>query len=338
MLKIDLFLNASDPSAAAAEAAVLEAGGCSGIASFEGPHDPFLPLALAASGTSKAQLYPAIAVAFARNPMILANIGYDLQVISKGRFMLGLGSQIRPHIERRYSMPWSKPVARMRDMVRAIRAIWQSWESGEALNYLGEFYQHTLMTPIFSPGPNPHGPPPILLAGVGPAMTRMAGAEADGFLIHPLNTLGSLQTLTLPKLRQGLSDSGRADSALEIICQVIVAIGDDPQSLEKSRSMARAQVAFYGSTPAYRPILECQDRAELQPRLRELSLTGNWQEMSALIDDELLDQIIVSGSADEVAARLLEERGQLIEHLALVSHSLDPAPLLAVLAELLRRG
>ena len=333
MIKIDLFSDPANPANAAANAAQLEAAGCHAIASFEGPHDPFLPLALAATTTSKVQLYPAIAVAFARNPMTLANTGYDLQLISKGRFALGLGTQIKPHIQRRYSMPWSHPVQRMRDMVRAIRSIWHSWETGEPLKYEGQFYNHTLMTPLFNPGPNPYGPPPIYLAGVGPAMTKMAGAEADGFLIHPLNTMKSLQELTLPKLKQGLADSNRPESSLTIICQLIVATGNDRETIAKSREMARMQVAFYSSTPAYRPILACHGYEDIQPQLRDLSVAGKWQEMPALVEDRLLDQIIVCGTAQEIATKLCEERGQLFERLALTSQIADQQPLLQIIAE-----
>ena len=197
----------------------LEAKGYAGAFTFEGPHDPFFPLLLAARASERIQLYTAVAIGFARNPMILANIGWDMQALSKGRFLLGLGTQIRPHIVKRFGMPWSKPAMRMKEMVLAIKEIWRCWEEGDRLDFRGEIYQHTLMTPVFNPGPHPFGPPPILLAGVGPKMTEVAGEVADGFLVHPFGTHESLRELTWPALEGGLARAGRDRSALEVSAQ-----------------------------------------------------------------------------------------------------------------------
>ena len=316
-MKIDVPLLVGNPAEAAVAAERLESAGCDGLYSFEGPHEPFLPLAIAARHTERALLYPAIAVGFARTPMVIAQVANDLQLLSKGRFALGLGTQIKPHIERRFAMPWSKPVARMREMVRAIHAIWDCWEQGGALDFRGEFYTHTLMPPLFNPGPNPHGRPPLFLAGVGPDMTAMAAAVADGFLIHPLHSERSLRELTQASLDRGLAQSGREARHVQRCCQVMMAVGRDATELRKAREVARAQVAFYSSTPAYKPVLDCMGRGGLQPQLRELTRAGDWAGMASLIDDELLDAVVVSGDPDEAARKLVATRGAVADRLCL---------------------
>lgn len=314
--KIDAFINTVNPAEAAREAAALDAMGCDGIASFEGPHEPFLPLAVAAQHTESALLYPAVAIAFARNPMMLAYLANDLQMLARGRFALGLGTQIRAHIEKRFSMPWSHPVERMQEFVSAVRAIWASWEKAEVLNFRGQFYNHYLMPPLLNPGPNEYGTPPIWLAGVGARMTRMAASTADGFIVHPFHTLVSLDQLTLPSLRAGSGARSRELGSLEVCCQVIVAVGRDEEELKASTEAARLQVAFYGSTPAYKPVLDCVGLGELQLELNALSKQGEWQKMGDLIGDDLLKQIIVAGTPEEVAEQLVCERGKLVDRIA----------------------
>jgi probable F420-dependent oxidoreductase len=322
-LRIDAFINTTNPAEAGDMSVALEEMGCEGIGTFEGPHEPFLPLAVAAQRTRSVRLYPAVAIAFARNPMIMANLANDMQLLSEGRFCLGLGSQIRPHIEKRYSMPWSHPVERMSEFVAALRAIWHCWEHNEKLEFRGKFYTHTLMTPIFNPGPNQHGWPPIALAGVGERMTTMAGEMADGFIVHPFNTMTSLQKLTLPALRAGMAKRSKKLGNLEINCQAIVAVGRDDKELRSSMDAARMQIAFYGSTPAYRPVLECSGLGELQSQLNLLSKEGKWQEMQEQIDDELLHSIAVVGNPDEVADKLVTERGALVQRIAPSMHVMD---------------
>src|SRR5262249_13833598 len=197
-------------------------------------------------------LTTAIAIAFARNPMLCAYMANDLQLLSRGRFVLGLGTQIRPHIERRFGQTWSRPNARMREFVRAIRAIWRAWDTGERLDVRGEFYTHTLMTPFFSPGPNPHGRPPIALAGFGPAMIGVAGEVADGWIVHPLNSPSYVRTVGLPALERGLAKAGRTRADVEISCQTITMIGSNDEEIAMARAKAKGQIAFYGSTPAYK--------------------------------------------------------------------------------------
>ena len=284
---------------------------------------------MAAEHTERLELITAIAVAFARNPMTLAHLGYDLQLQSQGRFILGLGSQIRPHIERRFSAPWSRPAARMREMVLAIRAIWGAWHQGQPLDFRGEFYTHTLMTPVFNPGPNPHGLPRIFLAGVGPRMTEVAGEVADGYLIHPFHTPEFLEQVSLPALERGQSRRGSTPDRFEISCQVIVGTGRNEQELEAARNGARAQISFYASTPAYRPVLECHGLGELQTELRLLSKQGQWLEMAGRIDDRLLDRIAVIDRPERLGARVRERCGQLADRVSLISPMAPDPELLA---------
>jgi probable F420-dependent oxidoreductase len=326
MLKIDGALLAQDLAHAGGEARRLEELGYDGGFTFEGPHDPFFPLLLAARETSRLELATAIAIAFARTPMLLANLGNDLQAFSKGRFILGLGSQIRPHIERRFSMPWSKPAARMRELVLAIRAIWRCWNEGEKLDFRGEFYTHTLMTPFFDPGPNPFGCPRIFLAGVGPRMTEVAGEVADGFFVHPFNTRESVRDVTLPALERGLAASGRRRADCQVSHQLLIATGGDDEELDRARSAVRTQIAFYGSTPAYRLVLESRGWGALQPELNLLSKRGQWPEMARLVSDEVLEAIAVCAPPRELAAKIRERTQGVSDRVSLLAPwAPDPA-------------
>ncbi|MBP8925746.1 MAG: TIGR03617 family F420-dependent LLM class oxidoreductase [Pseudomonadales bacterium] len=305
-IAVDGAMLVENPADAGPLARQLEDAGYDGAYTFEGRHDPFLPLAIAAGATEHLQLQTGIAVAFARNPMLLANLGYDLQLLSRGRFMLGLGSQIRPHIEKRYSATWSHPAARMREMVLAIRAIWDCWEQGTPLDFRGEYYTHTLMTPVFNPGPNPHGLAPIYVAAVGPHMTEVAGEVGDGILVHPFNTPRFVADQLLPALERGRRKSTHSRDSFSVSCQFIVASGLDAKEQADNLALARGQVAFYASTPAYRPVLDSHGCAELQPRLNALSKQGKWQEMSSLLSDELVAEIVISGTPEEVGERIRE--------------------------------
>jgi probable F420-dependent oxidoreductase len=303
-VQIDGALLAADLRETGAAARAMEAQGFDGLLSFEGAHDPFLPLAVAAEHTTRVRLTTAIAIAFARNPMLCAYLANDLQLLSGGRFVLGLGTQIRPHIEKRFGQPWSRPNARMREFVRAMRAIWRSWDTGERLQFRGEIYTHTLMTPFFSPGPNPHGRPPIVLAGFGPAMIAVAGEVADGWIVHPLNTPAYVEAVGLPALARGLARSGRGRGDVEIACQTIAMIGSTDAEVAAARMKARGQIAFYGSTPEYRVMLDHHGWGHLQPELNRMTKQGQWGEMMALVGDDMLDAIGVSGRPAEVGRRL----------------------------------
>ncbi len=282
----------------------LESLGYDGVYTFEGPHEPFMPLLLAAEHTTSLQLTTAVAIAFARNPMTLANIAYDLQLASQGRMTLGLGSQIKPHIEKRFSMEWSRPAARMREMVQAIQAIFASWNDEVPLDFRGEFYRHTLMTPMFNPGPCEWGPPPIVLAGVGPKMTAVAGEVADGFMIHPFSTEKFMRETTLPALAAGLATRGRTLADFEISLPAMVAVGNSDGEIEQAREAFRMRLAFYGSTPAYRVVLEPHGWGEVQTELNRLSKTGGWGEMNSLITDEMLDAFVTCGTPHTIANAL----------------------------------
>ncbi len=294
----------------------LEAAGYDGAYTFEGPHDPFLPVLLAAEHTERLELATAIAVAFARSPMTLAQTAYDLQLVSEGRFILGLGSQIRPHIEKRFSMPWSKPAARMRELALAIRAIWACWHEGAPLRFEGDFYRHTLMTPFFNPGSNPFGPPRLWLAGVGPAMTEVAGEVADGFLVHPFSTERFLREVTLPALERGFERAGRSRDGFEISFPLMILTGDSEADIAVAEDGVRRQLAFYGSTPAYRRVLDAHGWGDLQPELNRLSKEGRWEDMGDIIDDELVDVFTVRGTPEEIAPRVLARYGDLVDRIS----------------------
>ncbi|WP_421120313.1 TIGR03617 family F420-dependent LLM class oxidoreductase [Aquihabitans daechungensis] len=294
--------------------------------SFEAKHDPFIPLAVAAEHTDRIALGTAIAIAFARTPMTLANVAWDLQTVSGGRFVLGLGSQIRPHIEQRFSMPWGNPVARMEELVRGVRAIWSAWETGERLSFDGEYYTHTRMIPAFDPGPNPYGAPPIFTAGFGPQMTQVAGRVADGFLVHPVNSRRSLQELTLPALERGAVQAGRSLADLEVVCVTIIVTGRTEEELGRSREAVRQQLAFYGTTPAYLPVFELHGYGDLHPELQALARQDRWEEMAALVDDDLIETIAVVGEPNEVAAKLRARLDGISGSVSLVNNRApDPA-------------
>ena len=291
--------------ARAAEAAgALERDGYDGGWTAETSHDPFLPLLLAAEHTSRLELGTNIAVAFARNPMIVANIGWDLQTYSKGRFILGLGTQIQPHIEKRFSMPWSHPAPRMREFVAALQAIWSAWQDGTKLRFEGDFYTHKIMTPMFTPEPLAHPVPKVFIAAVGPAMTEMCGEVADGHLGHPFVSRRYLDEVTMPALERGMRRAGRDRSAFELSAEVMVATGENDAELKTATDAARKQIAFYGSTPAYRKVLELHGWGDLQTELHRLSLEGEWDRMGSLIDDDMLSAFAVVGPVDTVADAL----------------------------------
>ncbi|MFP4512854.1 MAG: LLM class F420-dependent oxidoreductase [Acidimicrobiales bacterium] len=310
-MKVDSGIGGLDGVAVAAQQA--QQRGYDGVWSAETSHDPFMPLLLAAEHTDRIELGTAIAVAFARNPMTLATTAWDLQAFSGGRFTLGLGSQIKPHITRRFSMEWSHPAPRMREMILAIRAIWDCWTNDTKLDFRGDFYSHTLMTPFFNPGPNPHGDAKIFIAGVGPLMTKVAGEVCDGFLVHPFTTDAYLRDITVPALEEGMAISGRQRSDFEVSLTAFVVTGTDEAEIDKAKAAARGQLAFYGSTPAYRPVLEHHGWGELQTELNRLSKQGAWQEMAGLIDDEMLATFAVIAEPDQVAAGLKERFGGLLD-------------------------
>ena len=294
------------------QARQVEAEGYAGAWATETGHDPFLILANAAEHTSTLELGTGIVVAFGRSPMITATLANDVQLLSKGRVLLGLGSQIKPHIEKRYSMPWSRPAARMREYILALRAIWTSWNEGTKLDFRGEFYTHTLMTPFFSPGPNPYGPPKVFLAAVGELMAEVAGEVADGILIHGFTTQRYMREATMPALMRGLEHRKRSRESFQVSYPGFVITGT-PEEQEAARPIVKGQIAFYGSTPAYRPVLELHGWGELQVELNRLSKLGEWEKMATLIDDDVLDAFAVTAGPSDVASVVHKRYGDLVD-------------------------
>jgi probable F420-dependent oxidoreductase len=320
---------------AGANAARQEGQGYDGLWTAETSHDPFFPLLLASQQTERVELGTGIAVAFARNPMNLAQIAWDLQAASEGRFILGLGSQIKPHITKRFSMPWSSPAARMREMILAIRAIWTAWNDGSKLDFQGDFYTHTLMTPFFDPGPNPHGNAKIFLAGVGERMTEVAGEVCDGFLCHGFTTERYLREITLPALERGAAKAGRTLADIEISGPAFVVTGATEEEMAKSVAGTKQQIAFYGSTPAYRPVLELHGWGELQDELNAMSKQGQWKEMGELITDDILDTFAVVAEPEKLAAGINERYGDVVQRLSFYApYESDPGRWTGVLDDL----
>ncbi len=327
-MKIDARLETLDDVAGVARA--LEAAGYDGICSVEIDHDPFLPLAIAATATERATLSTSIAVAFARTPMIVAALANDLQLLSRGRMCVGLGTQVRAHIEKRFSMEWSKPAARMREFVLALHAIWDCWEHGTKLSFVGEFYTHTLMSPFFSPGPHSFGRPRVAVAAVGDRMTEVAGEVADGVILHPFSTLEYIRAATLPALERGLASRGRDRDGFEVNGGVLVAVGHDDAAIEAAREALRAQLAFYGSTPAYRPVLDVHGWGDLNDELGTLARRADFDAMRALVSDEVVDAFGVTGTPSAVARELAARYDGVLDRLTLFTpEGITPDPELA---------
>jgi probable F420-dependent oxidoreductase len=325
---------------AAASAKETEAAGYDGAWTSETAHDPFFPLLLAAEHTERIELGTSIAVAFARNPMTLAHIGWDLQTYSGGRFILGLGSQIKPHITKRFSMEWSHPAPRMREMILAIRAIWHTWQNGAPLAFRGEFYTHTLMTPFFTPNAadvEPFGVPKIFLAGVGELMTEVAGEVCDGFICHGFTTERYLREVTLPALGRGRVKAGKTMEGFEIVGPSFVVTGNNEAEMAAAESGTRQQIAFYGSTPAYKGVLELHGWNGLHEELNVLSKKGAWVEMGNLITDDILNTFAVVGEPEQIAAELLRRYGDVVQRVSFYApYKSDPDRWRQVLADLQR--
>ncbi|GAA4417532.1 TIGR03617 family F420-dependent LLM class oxidoreductase [Actinokineospora soli] len=334
-MKLDSGGYAATVSEAADAVAAAEAAGYDGAWVAETKLDPFVALAVAAERTSRIDLVTGIAVAFARNPMTVAVAANDLHLLSGGRFVLGLGSQVKPHITKRFGMPWSHPAARMREFVLAVRAIWEAFETGEKPAFAGEFYKHTLMTPFFNPGPNPHGNPRVWLAAVGPLMAEVAGEVADGLLCHSFSTERYLREVTIPAVERGRAKAGKPLDGFEISGPSFVASGSTDAEVEAAVAETRSQIAFYGSTPSYRPVLELHGWGELQDDLNALAKRGRWAEMPALITDEVLHAFAVVGDPATAAAEIDRRYGDVVQRMTLTtSGPPDPARWAPVFAAL----
>ncbi len=311
----------------------LAAAGTSGVFTFEGSHDVFVPLVLAAGTGVPLDFYTNVAIAFPRSPLHLAHTAHDLHVLSSGRFTLGLGSQVRAHIERRYGSTWSEPAERMKEMVQAVKAILCVWQDGTTLDFRGRFTAHTLMPPTFNPGPTRHGVPPVVIGAVGPRMTDVATAVADGLIVHPLNSARSLQNHTSPAIERGLTRAGRDRTGFTITAGAIVGIWEHDSRRAAVCAALRAMVAFYGSTPAYRILLEADGYGELQPELHRLSREGRWADMPGLIDDDVLDRFTLRGTPAEVGVALKARYDGVADRVALSPQGgLSPSALAELVA------
>ena len=291
----------------------MEAAGYDGIRTAEMNHDPFFPLLLAAEHSEKLEIATSIAVAFARSPMNLANIGHDLNAYSKGRFTLGLGSQIKPHITKRFSMQWGAPADQMRELVLAMRAIWANWYEKEPLEFVGKYYKHTLMTPAFTPEDKEYGAPRVILAAVGPRMTEVAGEVADGMIIHPFSTMPYINNVTVPAIEKGLAKAGKSREGFELSYSCFVITGRDEAEYAASKKAAQERIAFYGSTPAYKGVLDSIGCGELQGDLNKMSKQGRWKEMGELITDDMLNEFGVMGEPDDIAPQMLARYGSFVD-------------------------
>jgi len=316
MMRVDGTVMTARPEEMPAAARELEELGYDGVFTAETSHDPFLPITLAALETERIELATGIAVAFARNPMSTAVIGNDLQLYTKGRFILGLGSQIKPHIEKRFSMPWSEPAKRMREFILAMRAIWACWNEGDKLDFRGEFYRHTLMTPFFNPGSNPYGIPKVFLAAVGERMTEVAGEVADGILLHGFTTERYVREVTMPALERGWARAGKQRGDFELSGPMFVVTGTNEEEYEAARRGTKQQIAFYGSTPAYRGVLELHGWGDLQGDLNRLSKQGEWTQMGELVDDEILGAFAVTGEPEEIPRKMLDRYGDVVDRIS----------------------
>jgi probable F420-dependent oxidoreductase len=290
--------------------------GFDGIWTFETAHEPFLPLVLAAEHSSRLSLGTSIAVAFARSPTILAQIAWDLARFSRGRFILGLGTQVKGHNERRFGVKWERPVEKMREVILAVRAIWDCWQNRTRLNFQGEFFKLTLMTPFFSPEPHEYHRIPIFVAGVNRRMCQLAGELCEGFHAHPLHSARYLKERVLPNIEIGLTQSGRQRHSIEISSSIFVIPTDNPAEAAKYESEIREQISFYASTPPYRPVFELEGWGDVADELKALAARGRWPEMPALITDEMLDRFALRGTWSELPEKVLKKYAGLLDRVS----------------------
>jgi probable F420-dependent oxidoreductase len=312
-MRVETAIPLNDWRAVGAAAQQAESLGFDGVLSFEIANDPFTPLAFAAVATERIRLGTAIAVCFPRSPMVVANLAWDLQTQSKGRFTLGLGTQVKGHNERRFSMPWSPPLPRLREYVEALRAIWRCWEKGEKLNYVGKHYQFTLMTPEFSPPASGLPPIPVTIAAVRPGLMKLAGTVCDGVRLHGFATRKYLEETALPQITAGLEKAGRDRSQFEIWGGGFIATGKDEEAVRQQIEFVRYRLGFYGSTRSYHGVLEAHGWEDLGLKLHEMSKTGRWSEMAAQVPDDVLEAFTAIGTYDEIGAKVEERFGGLTD-------------------------
>ena len=309
-------LSSKNLSAVPAEAAWAESMGYDGVCSNETAHDPFLPLALAATSTSRVTLDTRVAIAFPRSPMVIAYTGWDLQELSNGRFRLGLGTQVKGHIERRFSTQWASPGPKLREYVKSLRQIWAGWSDDNQLNYQGQHYQFSLMTPFFSPGPSQYPPPSIFTGAVNSYNCQVAGEVSDGLMLHSLTSAEYVRQVVRPSLARGAKKSGRDPGNIGVSGGGFIITGPNRSSLADMEAEVRRRIAFYASTRTYFPVLEAHGFEEVGPRLHEMSLRGEWAEMAELISDDMLHAFAVIGEYDEIADKFAQQYGGLVDEVS----------------------
>jgi len=317
MLMIDTPIGASNIADLATTARAAERTGFAGLVTAEASHEPFLPLMIAAEHTRTIELLTGIAVAFPRSPMITAYTAWDLQRYSNGRFLLGLGTQVKGHNERRFNVAWESPGPRLRDQILALRAIWTCWQTRSKLDYAGDFYRFDLMTPFFDPGPQEHPNIPIYIAGVNRYMCRLAGELCDGLHVHPMHTRRYVEEFVRPLIAEGAARGGRDPKDVRLASACFVVRGDTDEEVERGSRAVKQQISFYASTRTYAPILDLHGWSEVSPRLNELSRQGKWNEMPELISDEMLAEFAVIGKSDQVGPLLKQKYDGLLDRIAL---------------------
>jgi probable F420-dependent oxidoreductase len=323
-VKLDVGMLTHDLTSIPGYARKVEALGYDCLWSAETRHDPFLPLAVAATVTSRIKLGTSIAVAFPRSPMILAHLSWDLARASGGRFILGLGSQVKGHNERRFSVKFESPAPKMREVVLALRAIWDAWQNGTTLDFKGRFFRFDLMTPFFNPGPIEHPHVPVYVAGVNPAMCRIAGEVCDGLHVHPFNSPKYLREIVRPAVEEGMAKAGRARTDFTYVTSSFVVVGDTEAERAQQKQAVKQQIAFYASTRTYEPVLAAHGWQDLVPQLHRKSVEGDWKGMADLISDEMLETYAVVGSYATIAARLKERYAGLLDRTAFYQPEKQP--------------
>lgn len=331
-MKIDKTFDTYDPNTFVADARSLEEAGYDGLVLGEAANDPTVPLAVASQHTSNVDLVAGVLIALPRSPTQVAYAANDLQAFSKGRFVLGLGSQIQAHVEKRFSSTWNKPVSQMREFVQAIQAVFRSWENGDGIDFRGNHYQITLMPPYFCPPPSGFGCPPIWLAGVGPRMCETAAEVADGLFVHPFTSEKYLREQISSWLEAGRKKAGRVEPT-GLALPVMVAVGETEESLQEATDAVRKQLAFYGSTPAYKVVLDHHGWGDLQPELNALSKQGRWDEMASLVHDDMLDEFAVRGDPGSVGREIADRFGDLLTRCSIYTPNYTTSP--SALAELM---
>jgi probable F420-dependent oxidoreductase len=317
----------SDLRQVPAAAQKIEADGYTGVATQENKHDPFLSLAVAGVATQRIELHTSVAIAFPRSPMVCANIGWDIAASTGGRFTLGLGSQIRPHNEKRFSVPWSPPAPRLREYIQSIRAIWKAWKDGSKLNYEGKHYKFTLMTPHFVPEPYEGPAPRIGLAAVGPATLKVAAEEADGAKLHVFCTRKYLENRIMPILNEGIAKSGRQRAQYDVSGGGFVVTGRTDEEVARLFEYVRYRVAFYGSTPSYWPVFEEHGLGDLGRKLNEMTKQGLWDKIAAEVPDDVVHLFAAVGRFDQIARAIERHFGGLVDSIGTSPNPAKPTEL-----------